>query len=101
MPRQTASVDDMAKLIFESSTSGLSPEDILQRLDSYGVEWYLTQQGDLMIKYWQVGAEGVVSPERVGRIQTRPVPTEATPLNGSAAILLNSGNSMLENGWRS
>ncbi|MFZ1057711.1 MAG: DUF5678 domain-containing protein [Candidatus Rokuibacteriota bacterium] len=71
----------MTKVILESAaTSGLSPEEILQRLDSYGVEWYLTEQGDLMIKYWQVGAEDFVSPERVGTIQVGPVPVEANSL---------------------
>jgi hypothetical protein len=78
---QTASVDEVAKLTIESvPTSGLSPEEILQRLDSYGVEWYLTEQGDLMVKSWQVGAEGFVSPERVGTIQIGPVPAEASSL---------------------
>lgn len=78
---QTASVGGATKLILESvATSGLSPEEILQRLDSYGVEWYLTGQGDLMIKYWQVGAEGFVPPERVGTIRMGPVPAEGNSL---------------------
>ena len=68
-------------MILESApTSGLSLEEILQRLDSYGVEWYLTEQGDSMMKYWQVGAEGFVSPERIGTIQTGPAPAEASSL---------------------
>ncbi len=78
---QTSSVVEMPKSILESGvTSGLSPEEILQRLDSYGVEWYLTEQGDLMIKYWQVGAERFVSPESVGTIRTGPIPAEANSL---------------------
>ena len=71
----------MAKLILESvATSGLSPEEILQRLDSYGIDWYLTEPGDLMIKYWQVGAEGFVPPERVGTIRMGSVPAEGNSL---------------------
>lgn len=78
---QTVSIGGVTKRILESVvTSGLSPEEILQQLDSYDFEWYLTEQGDPMIKYWQVGAEGFVSPERVGTIQTRPVPEEANSL---------------------
>lgn len=78
---QTATVGGAAKLILESvATSSLSPEEILQRLDSYGIEWYLTDPGDLMIKYWQVGSEGFVPPEHVGRIRTRTVPAEKNSL---------------------
>lgn len=77
---QTA-VGSVRKNFAESiATSRLSPEEILQQLDSYGVEWYLTEQGDLMIKYWQVGAEDFVPPERVGTIQTGPAPAEANSL---------------------
>lgn len=78
---QTVSIGGVTKRILESvATSGLSPEEILQQLDSYGFEWCLTEQGDLMIKYWQVGAEGFVSPERAGTIRTRPAPEEANSL---------------------
>ena len=50
-------------------TDGFSPEEILQRLDSWEVEWHLTERGDLMIRYWQVAAEDFVPVEHVGRIQ--------------------------------
>ena len=62
-------------------TSSLPPEELLERLDSYGVEWYLTEEGDLMIRYWQVGAEDSLPPEHIGRIQEgRTVPREASML---------------------
>ncbi len=62
-------------------TSGLSPQEMLQRLDSYGVEWYVTEQGDMLVRSWQVGAEGFVAPEQVGRIgMGRPIPLEANAL---------------------
>jgi len=77
-----ACVGGTAKDIIQSvATSGLSPEEILHQLDSYDIEWYLTQQDDLMIKYWQVGAEGFLSPEQVGTIQTgRAAPPEGDQL---------------------
>ncbi len=70
------------KGIIESiGTSSLSPEEILERLDSYGIEWYLTEAGDLMIKYWQVGAEDFLPAEHVGTIrQGQTVPREASAL---------------------
>lgn len=71
-----------AKTIVESiATSSLPPEEILQQLDSCGIEWYPTEQGDLIIRYWQVVGEGFVSPEHVGRIQIgRQAPEEAPAL---------------------
>ena len=55
-----------------------SPEMALRQLDTFGVDWYLTERGDLMIRYWQLGAEGFVSPERVGEIQEGCRPPQAT-----------------------
>lgn len=70
------------KEILESIvTSSLSPEKILERLDSYEIDWYLTDAGDLMIRYWQVGAEDFVPAEHVGRIREgRTIPLEASAL---------------------
>ena len=62
-------------------TSSLAPEEILSRLDSYGIEWYLTEKGDLMIKYWQVGAQDFAPVEHIGRIREgQTVPREANML---------------------
>ena len=62
-------------------TSGLPTEDILKTLESYGIEWYLTQKGDLMIRYWQVGAEDFIPTERIATIrETQAVPPEASTL---------------------
>lgn len=68
--------------IIESAvTSGLTPEETLRHLESAGIEWYVSDQGDLMIRYWQVAAEGFVSPEHVGRIQMgQAAPKEADSL---------------------
>lgn len=70
------------KTIIESIvTSGFAPEEILNRLDSYGIQWYLTEKGDLMIRYWQVGAEDFVPVERVATIrESQTVPAEAGAL---------------------
>lgn len=70
------------KQIVESIvTSGFPPEEILQQLDSYGIDWYVTERGDLMIRYWQVGAEDFVPIERVATIrESRPVPSDAEAL---------------------
>jgi hypothetical protein len=70
------------KEIIESVvTSGLPPEEVVKQLDSYGIEWYVTEEGDLMLRYWQVGAEDFVPTEHVARIREgRTAPQEATSL---------------------
>lgn len=76
------SVSTITKEIVESVvTGGASPQEVLERLNSYGIEWYLTEKGDLPIKYWQVGAEDFVPAEHVARIREgRAVPNDASTL---------------------
>jgi hypothetical protein len=80
--RTSMQVGGPTKELIESVvTSSLPPEEILNRLDSYAIEWYLTERGDLMIRYWQVGAEDFLPPEHVGNIQEgRTIPPEANRL---------------------
>lgn len=80
--RTSFAVGGQTKEIFESLvTSGLPPEEVLKSLESYGIDWYLTTRGDLMIRYWQVGAEDFVPAQKVGTIQEgRIVPPEANAL---------------------
>ncbi len=62
-------------------TSGLPPEEIVKRLDSYGIEWHVTEKGDLMIRYWQVGAEDFVPREHVAKIRaSQSIPAQADAL---------------------
>lgn len=75
-------VGGATKKILESIvTSGLPPEEILKRLDSYGIQWYVTEKSDLMIRYWQIGTEDFVPVERIARIrESQTVPAEASAL---------------------
>ncbi len=62
-------------------TSGSPPEKILSQLDSYGVEWYLTEKGDLLIKSRQIGERDFVPAEQVAKLRRdRPVNSEANAL---------------------
>ena len=80
--RTSLSLGAPTKEFVESVITGsLSPERILEQLDRYGIDWYLTEAGDLMIKYWQVGAEDFLPIEHVARIREgRAVPREASAL---------------------
>lgn len=70
------------KRIVESIvTSGIPPEEILNRLNSYGIEWYLTERGRLFIRYWQICAEDFTCPEQRAEIRdNQNIPHEATAL---------------------
>ncbi len=71
----------MSRIIADAVTSGLSPEETLRLLDSFGIDWHITGEGTLMYRMWQVGAEGFVSPEQVGRLQVnRERPRDADSL---------------------
>ncbi len=80
--RTSFAVGGPTKEIVESvATSKLPPEELVKRLDSYGIDWYLTDAGDLMVRYWQVGVEDFVPREHIARIrQSRIVPREASAL---------------------
>lgn len=62
---------ELKTFLTQVSTGAKSPEEILEALGKYGIEWYLTEEGTLMIRYWQVGAEGFVFPEKAGVIRSR------------------------------
>ena len=76
------SVGGSTRTIIESLlTSGEPVDDILRKLDSLGIDWYVTEQGDLMIRYWQVGAERLVPLDHVARIRaSHSLPTAADAL---------------------
>ena len=79
---QSFLVGGQTKEIIESIvTRSLPPDEVLKRLDHYGIEWYVTEEGGLMLRYWQVGAEDFVPVEHVARIREgRPAPQEASAL---------------------
>jgi hypothetical protein len=64
------------KLKIASGTSASkSPEEILRALDKYGIEWYVSEEADLLIKSWTVVAEKFVGPEEATVIRAkRPSP---------------------------
>lgn len=63
-------------------TSGKSPEEVLSLLGKYGIEWHVTEEGTLMIKYWQVGAEDFVPIEHAAIIRaSSPSPEQSDKLD--------------------
>ena len=67
-----------------------SLEEFLSALDKFGIEWFVTEKGTLMIKYWQIGAEDFVSPEQTAIIRSdRPSPEQGDELNWLSKNLQN------------
>ena len=58
-------------LIRSTITSARSPEEVLKHLDKYNVESCITEQGDLMIRCWQIAAEGFVPAPQIAHYRTR------------------------------
>ena len=67
------------------STGPKSPEEalkVLERLDKIGFESFVTQAGDLLIRYWTIGAQGFVTPEHAAVIRSkRPSPEHENVLD--------------------
>lgn len=75
-------LDDLKGLIKSISTSTEAPEEVLESLQGMGIESYVTEEGDLMIRYWQVGAESFFPPEQAAIIRTkRPSPENSDKLD--------------------
>lgn len=80
----------LESIISSIPTGSKSPEEILKALDKFGVEWYVTEEGTLMIRYWQIGAESFVPQEKAATIRsTRPSPGESDELDWVSKNLEN------------
>lgn len=63
-------------------TGDKSPEEVLRTLDEFGIEWYVTEEGALWIKSWQLGAEDYVSHQEAAVIRSgRPSPAQGNELD--------------------
>lgn len=63
-------IGDFKSVIESMSIEAQSPTELLSALDRIGIESYVTEEGHLMIRYWQIGAEDFVPPEQVSIIRT-------------------------------
>jgi len=89
---QTYNQVESQKTIFRliSSSGTKSPEEFLETLDKLRIEWFVTEKGTLMIKYWQIGAEDFVPPEQAAIIRSdRPGPEQAGELDWLSKNLPN------------
>jgi hypothetical protein len=81
MPQPHCDVSPPLEIIRSAITSGHSADQILEKLDELNIERWITERGDLMIKYWQVAAEGFVSAGQVAQLRSeKPAPAECDAL---------------------
>lgn len=52
--------------------------DTLDTLDRFGTESFVTEEGDLWIKFWEIEAEDFVSPEHAAVIRSKRIAPEGT-----------------------
>ena len=72
---RATSVGEPVKRFLESvPTSSLDPGEVVGKLDSLDVDWWVTDSGDLFIRYWQLGAEDFVPVEQVARVRAAKMP---------------------------
>lgn len=68
-------IEALKDIIASTSTGAKSPQEVLEALTKFDIDWYVTEEGNIMIRYWQIGAEGFVSPEQAAEIRlTRQSP---------------------------
>jgi hypothetical protein len=89
--RTYTQVESQKTIVRLISTSGTkSPKEFLETLDKIGIEWYVTEKGTLMIKYWQIGAEDFVPSEQAAIIRSdRPSPEQGDELDWLSKNLPN------------
>lgn len=67
---ESLSTENLRKTYTESGITSSSPqEELLRQLDQFGVEWYITDEGTLRIKYWQIGAENFAPFEQIAELR--------------------------------
>lgn len=75
----------------EADLSGAeTPERLLTLLDKFGVDWYVSEEGTLLVKYWQISAEDFVPPEKALVIRSNmPAPSQSNNLDWLSKNLEN------------
>ena len=77
---------DLKTIVTSAVSTGAKSADealgILERLDGMQIESFITETGDLLIRYWTIGAQGFVNPEHAAVIRSRrPSPRGADKLD--------------------
>ena len=81
--------DNVNNTIKSVSTGSMSPEGAIESLRSMGVECYVTTEGNLCMRYWQI-QENFVSREQAAAIRIgQPIPDQVDSLEWLSNNLQN------------
>jgi DNA-binding transcriptional LysR family regulator len=69
MSPSRSTIDARRDIVQAELTSGGSTDVLLGWRTELGIEHYVTQAGDLMVRVWQVGSENFVSSEEAARLR--------------------------------
>ena len=74
----SAATQELQMDLAESAVTGsFSPKETLKHLDKMGIDWNITEEGNLWIRYWQIGPENFAPIEQIAELrQGRNVPNE-------------------------
>lgn len=80
--------DQRVARVLEAGASGvLSPHAVINQLSAAGVDSYITTDGHLLVKYWQIAVSNFVSPEVAEVLQPVTKPPEVASLEWVGANL--------------
>lgn len=65
------SIETTVQSVPRASKGTGTPEEVVDELTRTGTDWMVSSEGDLLIKTWQIVAEGFVPKEQVGIIRQR------------------------------
>lgn len=75
-------IESLLDSIASISSGAKAPQEVLESLTKFNIDWYVTEEGTPMIRYWQVAAEGFVSPGQAAEIRlTRQAPEQSDELD--------------------
>ncbi len=57
-------INQLNEYISSASTQGATGDEGLDYLDKMKIDWYVSEEGSLVLRYWQIGADTFVPPEK-------------------------------------
>lgn len=67
--RNSSLLGEAPRIVTNVPVSGQSPEEVMRSLERFNIEWYISGEGHLIIKTWQVVARDFVTREQAVRIR--------------------------------
>lgn len=63
-------INQWNEFISSASTQGATGDEVLDYLDKMKIDWYVSEEGSLVLRYWQIGADTFVPPEKAAIIRS-------------------------------